>query len=275
MSGSPANDLETVLAHRHDSGGDFWASADGKLGVGGPFSTLESLVILHELRAAAEHEAVAGALALVLDAWRDDGRIRVAPGTIYPCHTAWAARALCRFGVAEDPRLARTFEHLLESRHDDGGWRCRKFARGRGPETELSNPGVTLNALDAFRLAGRGGDPELDTAVSTLLDHWVEKRPTGPCHFGIGTLFMQVEYPFLRYNLFNWVYVLSFFDRARKDERFREAFGALEAKLDEDGRMVVERPNRKLAKLALCAQGQPSVQATRRYREIVANVEGG
>jgi hypothetical protein len=47
------------------------------------------------------------------------------------------------------------------------------------------------------------------------LQHWVVKRPLGPCHFGIGTLFMQVEYPFLRYNLFSYVYVLSFYERAK------------------------------------------------------------
>ena len=49
------------------------------------------------------------------------------------------------------------------------------------------------------------------------------KRPTGPCHFGIGTLFMQVEYPFLRYNLYYYIYVLSFYDRANDDQRYLEA----------------------------------------------------
>jgi len=38
------------------------------------------------------------------------------------------------------------------------------------------------------------------------------------------------------------------------------------------GRMVVERPNRKLADLSFCAAGRPSEPATGRYREIVRNL---
>jgi hypothetical protein len=163
---------------------------------------------------------------------------------------------------------------LLETQHDDGGWRCNKFSYGRGPETEFSNPGVTLLALDVFRFTERvNRDPRLDRAVESLLDHWVVRRPLGPCHFGIGTLFMQVEYPFLRYNLFYYVYILSFYDRAKDDQRYLEALRALESKLDSRGRVVVERPNRKLADLQFCTKGRPSELATSRYREVLENLQ--
>jgi hypothetical protein len=102
--------------------------------------------------------------------------------------------------------------------------------------------------------------------------HWVVRRPVGPCHFGIGTLFMQVEFPFLRYNLFYFVYVLSFHDRAKDDQRDLEALRLLESTLDARGRVVVERPNRRLAELSFCAAGRPSDVATARYREILKNV---
>ena len=67
-------DLEAVLSKRHDNGGAYWASADGRLVVGDPFSTLTSLLILHELKVARTHEAIRGALQLILGAWREDGR---------------------------------------------------------------------------------------------------------------------------------------------------------------------------------------------------------
>jgi hypothetical protein len=268
-------DVEAVLARRHDNGADFWASADGRLSVGDPFSTLTSLLVLHELKVPRTHEAVRGALQLVRQAWRTDGRYRLAPsGALYPCSTAGAARALCRFGYARDPGLQQTLVHLLETQHDDGGWRCNKFSYGRGPETRFSNPGVTLWVLDAFRFTDHPNKtPALDKAVDSLLDHWVVRRPMGPCHFGIGTLFLQVEYPLLRYNLFNYVYVLSFYDRARHDPRYIEALRLLESKLDARGRVIVERPNRRLADLSFCAAGRPSALATARYREIVKNLE--
>ncbi len=97
--------------------------------------------------------------------------------------------------------------------------------------------------------------------------------PTGPCHYGIGTLFMQVEYPFLRYNLFYYTYVLSFYSKSRQDKRFKEALEGLREKLDGRGRLIVERPNRKLARLNFCKKGEPSELATKRYREIAANME--
>ena len=100
------------------------------------------------------------------------------------------------------------------------------------------------------------------------------RRPIGPCHFGIGTLFLQIEYPFLRYNLFNYLYVLSFYEYARRDKRFLEALRMLESKLDARGRVMVERPNRGLAHLSLCRKGEPSELATQRYKEIKNNLAG-
>jgi hypothetical protein len=83
---------------------------------------------------------------------------------------------------------------------------------------------------------------------------------------------MQVEFPFLRYNLFFYVYVLSFYHAATKTKNFRQALRALQAKLI-DARIVVENPSRNLAKFSFCEKGQPSQLATQRYREILRNVE--
>jgi hypothetical protein len=132
---------------------------------------------------------------------------------------------------------------------------------------------VTLFVLDALRFR-RGNDPSeaLVPAVETLLDHWTTRRPLGPCEFGIGSLFMQVEYPFLRYNIFSYVYVLSFYESARQDARFQEAFEILRSKTDEGGSIVIERPNRRLAGLEAFTRGRPSEPATRRYEEILENL---
>jgi len=269
-------DLKQILDVRYANGADFWATADGRIGIERPISTLTALLIMSELQVPRSHEALQGAAELVLQACGEDGRVRIAPkGAIYPCHTALAAAALCRNGYQRDRRVQTMLEYLLASRFADGGWRCNKFIFGRGPETNFSNPGVTIFALDAFRCAGmHQGSPELDQAVETLLNHWTVRVPIGPCHYGMGTLFMQVEYPFLRYNLFYYVYVLSFYTKARSDPRFADALAALSKNLDEQGSLIVERPNRKLAKLEICKKGAPSEAATLRYREIMDNCIG-
>lgn len=274
MHGLHTEDLNQILASRHDNGADFWATPDGRLAIERPISTLAALLIMSELGVPKSHEALRGAAELVLNACREDGRVRIAPkGQIYPCHTAVAAAALCRNGYGDHRRVQTMLEHLLSNRFEDGGWRCNKFFYGHGPETDHSNPGVTLCALDAFRCAGMNeGSQDLDTAVETLLNHWTVRVPTGPCHFGIGTLFMQVEYPFLRYNIFYYTYVLSFYPKARKDKRFKEVLAALSEKLNDQNKLIVERPSRKLEKLQICRKGEPSAAATERYAEIVKNM---
>ena len=58
----------------------------------------------------------------------------------------------------------------------------------------------------------------------------------------IGKYAEQTEYPFLRYNLFYYGHILSFYSTTINDSRFLEAVAALDGKV-ERGKMVVENPN--------------------------------
>ena len=268
-----SSDMEAILSHRYDNGADLWTTPDRRLIKGSPFSTLESVMYLLELGMEPSDPLLQEAAALIFSAWGKDGRFRVYPnGAIYPCQTIHAADTLCHLGYAADERIMITLRHLLDTRQPDGGWRCEKYFFGRGPETDYSNPLPTLAALDAFRFTPLvNAEPALDRAVDFLLEHWVIRKPIGPCHYGIGTLFMQVEYPMRGYNLFMYVYVLSFYSRARKDDRFLEALHALQSRL-KDGQIVVERVVPKLAGLSFCKKGEVSEMATERYREILKNI---
>jgi hypothetical protein len=266
-------DVEAILLRRYDNGADYWATPDNRFMKGSVFSTLESPLILLELGMEPTDPLFKTVADLIFSSWREDGRFKLSPdGGIYPCHTIGAANALCHLGYACDARLQKTFEYLFAIQHSDGGWRCNKFSFGKGPETEFSNPGPTLTALNAFRFTNYlNQEPALDSAVAFLLNHWTTRLPLGPCHYGIGTLFMQTEYPFATYNLFAYVYVLSFYNSAKKDARFVDALNVLRSKLS-DGKVVVERVNKKLAGLSFCEKGKPSELATRRYHEILKNL---
>lgn len=266
-------DIAFILSKRFDNGADFWVTPDKQLNVGGPFSTLESAVLLTELGMPLTDPVLQSVATLIFDCLRDDGRFKLTPrGAIYPCHTIHALNVLCHLGYAEDSRLEKTFQYLLDTQFHDGGWRCNKFSFGRGPETEFSNPGPTLAALDAFRMSNYlNRESRLDRAVAFLLNHWTLRMPIGPCHYGIGTLFMQVEYPFMTYNLFNYVYVLSFYNYAKKDERFLDALSVLDSKTH-DGKIVAMRVNRKLSGLNFCEKNKDSALGTKRYLEIKNNI---
>ena len=267
------SDAEAILAHRQANGGDYWTTPDRRLLKGVPFSAIEAPLLLLELGMEPSEPILEEVAHLILSSWRDDGRFKLSPqGGIYPCHTINAANTLCHLGYAADSRLQTTFHHLLATQHSDGGWRCKKFSYGKGPETEFSNPGPTLRALNAFRFTALlNQEPSLDQAVEFLLDHWITRLPLGPCHYGIGSLFMQVGYPFANYNLFLYVYVLSFYNRAKGDGRFLEALGVLESKLV-DGKIVVERVNQSLAGFTFCKKGELSELGTMRYHEILRNL---
>jgi len=118
------SDIKTILSHRHDNGGDYWATYDDRIYKGNPFSTIASLGMLYELGVDSSHEAVQGGLHLILKAIREDGRIRVAPNArLYPCYTAEAARMLCRFGLADQRkynRLSHTFLPMLMKKEVGG-----------------------------------------------------------------------------------------------------------------------------------------------------------
>lgn len=269
------SDVDTIIGKRYDNGNDLWATPDKRICKGAPFSTIESVLMLTELGVTLTSTSImVEAVELIFSLWREDGRFQIAPkSAIYPCHTANVARVLCRLGYTHDKRLKKTFDHLLEIQHDDGGWRCNTYKFGRGPETIYSNPGTTLAVLDAFRYTHFiDKDERLDKAVESLLSHWETRKPLGPCHYGIGALFMKVEYPFFRYNLFFYVYVLSFYERAKTDTRFLDALNVLKSKLL-DGKIIVENPNSKLANFTFCRKGEPSDLATERFNEILNNLK--
>src|SRR3990170_4541552 len=101
-------DVEVILAKRHDNGGDLWATADGRLGVGSPFSTLDCALMLSEVGMDPFDPLLKKTGELIISSWREDGRFRLAPkGAIYPCHTIAAASILCHLGYASDSRLRK------------------------------------------------------------------------------------------------------------------------------------------------------------------------
>ncbi len=266
------SDVDAILSRRHDLGADYWTTPDARIMKGAPFSTVECANYLLELGMEHTDPILQAVAELCWSVWKPDGRLRGYASSPLPCQTAPIAALLCRLGFAGDPRLAVTFEHFLSTQYSDGGWRCPKFPFGQVPGTEWSNPLPTLYALAAFsHQAQQEQPPALSESVDFLLRHWETRKPIGPCQYGIGTLFMQVEYPFRGYNLFHYVYVLSHYEMAQKDPRFLAALAALEAKLV-DGQVVVERVVPKLAKLNFCRKGIPSALATQRYHEIRQNV---
>ena len=81
-------DVDAILSHRYDNGGDLWATADKRLLKGAPFSTLECVLYLLELGMEPDEPVLRDAAELIFSVWQRDGRFRIYPtGGIYPCQT--------------------------------------------------------------------------------------------------------------------------------------------------------------------------------------------
>jgi hypothetical protein len=248
MNAGPwVSEIQSILARERENGGRFWSREDGNIHAPAGLSTLLVLNVLGELGATSESDRlIAGAVDLLFDHQTDDGAFRYSStSSKLPCITGQALAALGRLGVAGDERAEVGYRWLLESRWSDGGWRCATVKLGRSPETDASNPGATLFVLDAFRFRNNTRQEEryLGGAVDSLLGHWETRIPLGPCTFGIGSRFLKVEYPFWRYNLFYYVYVLSHYRHARADDRFVDALEQLRGHVDGAGQLIaVEQP---------------------------------
>lgn len=192
-------DIAFIMSKRHVNGADLWAGEGSNIGKGSPFTTKDAGLLLVELGFNKKDAIIKDIADLIFEHQQPDGRFRISKsGAIYPCHTIGCLRVLCYMGYGKDKRLKKTFDHLLSIQEEDGGWMCNKFSFGKGPETNHSNPGPTLEALDAFRFTDiTKNKKQLDKAVDFLLWHWEVKKPVGPCLFGIGTLFHKTEFPFL------------------------------------------------------------------------------
>jgi len=114
--GQYQGDIDAILARRYDNGADYWATADGKLAKGSPFSTYTSALMLLELGMKPTDPVLMKVADLFFGTWRSDGRFKLYPnGGIYPCQTAYVAHLLCRMGYVDGERVQTTLRHFLSS----------------------------------------------------------------------------------------------------------------------------------------------------------------
>lgn len=272
-----SREIQTILNDHEINGGPFWSRKDGDIHAPHGYSTIDVLGVLGELGAnTVDYTILSDAVEFIFQYQAEDGSFRYGKkSSKLPCMTALILAGLGRLGMAVEPRAINGFQWLLKTQWSDGGWRCNTVKLGNSPLTDASNPGTTLYVLDAFRF--RKNPPsvaiQLDKGVDFLLQHWEVKIPVGPCYFGIGSRFNRVEYPFLRYNLFYYVYVLSHYPAALYDRRFKEAYEKLLSKTS-NGSIILENPHRAWRRFDFAKTSQPSELADERWQEIRNNVCG-
>ncbi|MGB5819923.1 MAG: prenyltransferase/squalene oxidase repeat-containing protein [Saonia sp.] len=271
-----STEIKSILEEQNKNGGAFWSRADEDIHAPHGSSTMDTLEVLGELGATPkDYPILTKAIAFLFDYQTPDGSFKYSrTSSKLPCMTARILAALGRLGVAKDKRAKKSYQQLLDTQWSDGGWRCNTVKLGKSSETDASNPGTTLYVLDAFRFRDNTQEEmhQFEKGIDFLLGHWDTKLPLGPCTFGIGSRFFQIEFPFLRYNLFYYVYVLSFYGHALKDNRFQEAYQKMLVKT-RNGKILPENPHKAWSKYAFAKKGEVSNLATERWKEIEFNLK--
>ncbi len=268
--------INEILNRQNHNGGQFWSREDGDIHAPSGFSTIDTLSVLGEIGYSINDKPqIADAVDFIFAYQTSEGSFKYSKkSSKLPCLTARIIAALGRLGLKNDPRVEKSYEWLIDTQRNDGGWRCATVKLGKSPLTDTSNPGTTLYVLDAFRFRDNTSEmiEKLNKGADFLLQHWEIRQPIGPCNFGIGSRFMKIEYPFLRYNLFYYVYILSFYEKAKNDQRFKEAFKQLKDKTKND-KLIPESPHKAWQKFDFAKKGQISEMGTKRWNEIKNNIQ--
>jgi len=269
-----SKEIESIIERQNENGGKFWSREDGNIHAPNGFSTIDCLNVLGELGADInDYPVLSQAFDFVLKYQLKDGFFKYSKSSSkLPCITARILSSFSRLSVHNDLRLVKSYKALLEAQWNDGGWRCATVKIGKSFLTDASNPGTTLHVLDAFRFRKntKKDISQLNKGIDFLLQHWDIRQPIGPCGFGMGTRFFQLEYPFLRYNLFYYVYILSFYKSSMRSKNFQKAYQLLAEKTN-NGKIIPDNPHRAWRKYNFAKKGKVSELGTTRWEEIINN----
>jgi len=84
------------------------------------------------------------------------------------CISANTARMLTRFGYADDPRVQRLYQWLIEDQRNDGGWNC---SQGTPGTLDVWEPLAAFAALPKSKRS-----PKMEDAISRGAEFYLERK---------------------------------------------------------------------------------------------------
>jgi hypothetical protein len=160
------------------------------------------------------------------------------------CDAPVIVASLIRMGMHADSRVQIAVQYL-QSLIRENGWPCAvspELGKFRGPgRKDDPCPYATLVMLKVLAHV-----PELHESrsakigVETLLSLWEESKEKHPYMFFMGTDFRKLKAPLFWYDILHVLDVVSHFEWARTDKRFKQMLKTIESKADEDGCYIPE-----------------------------------
>ncbi len=191
------------------------------------------------------------------------------------CAVGNAARTLARFGYADDPRVRRLYDWIVDDQRADGGWNC---SQGTPGTLERWEPLAALAALPRSRRS-----PRMEESAARGAEFYLGRElfREGPRY----APWFRLHYPnHYFYDLLVGLDLLTKLGHAR-DRRLRPALQRLGAKRRRDGSWAIDRANpdapapllhlhvKKVRPLQLEPPGEPSKWLTLTALRVLKRVE--
>jgi hypothetical protein len=192
------------------------------------------------------------------------------------CISANTARMMTRFGYADDPRVQKLYDWLIEDQRKDGGWNCSQDTPGT---LDVWEPLAAFAALPKSKRSSR-----MEAAIARGAEFYLERQL-----FEEGRSYppwLRLHYPnHYYYDILIGLDLLTEFGYAG-DRRLRPALKILEGKRRRDGTWLMDRlhpdigpgttihpPKEKIQPLVIEEPGKPSKWITLKALRVLKRVE--
>ncbi|HAE61636.1 MAG TPA: hypothetical protein DCG38_04825 [Eubacteriaceae bacterium] len=219
--------IKAVISRIKDSNVGILALKTGKVKYTSTGNAFWDLFFLADIGLKAEYIQIQDEVNILFELQNNDGTFVLQDGTKpgYFCIPTIILTSLVKMGYADDPHILRFINKIFENQRLDGGWHCAMSrATGRKLQDSESCPMDNLNVLmllgqyDQYR-----NDTRLNGAIDLLLMHWKRRmEPWRPYGFGIGSDFLKLKYPAVKYGILRMLDVLSLYPYAIKSPEFNE-----------------------------------------------------
>lgn len=160
------------------------------------------------------------------------------------CDAPIIVSSLIQLGMRDDPRVQMAIDYL-NGLVRDNGWPCAvspELGKFRGPgRKDDPCPYATLVMLKVLAHVPELRDGEsASIGVETLLALWDESKAKHPYMFFMGTDFRKLKVPLFWYDVLHVLDVLTHFEYARTDKRFKQMLKIVESKANGVGQYIPE-----------------------------------
>jgi len=189
------------------------------------------------------------------------------------CLTGNVAASLIRLGYAEDDRVRRALNWLVEIQNDDGGWLC-PYWKAHIKDEHGCFMG-TITPLDAFsELPSKEITPEIETAVERGMEFLLMHRLFKADHHQfrvIKTAWLKLGFPWFFYDILRGLSVATKLGYSL-DERIDDALENLLQKQNSDGKWILESTPSSRMQTNLEPKGKPSKWITLHALKVIKRI---